>query len=130
MAPDFGARCCGELAGKMPDPTRGTIDQYLAFEQQPTLTQCVQRGKARDRQRRRFGIADLISERLGVLRGIWNSIVQWVPASAVNRCRSLFHYRSTCSSGWPHCLQVKLRCYPDITVRWADFPWNELKPGR
>jgi len=30
MAPDLRASCRGELAGEMPDPTRGAVDQHLA----------------------------------------------------------------------------------------------------
>ena len=44
-----GPRLCagrrGELAGEMPDPARGAIDQHLAPEQQPALAQRVQCGR-------------------------------------------------------------------------------------
>ena len=30
MAPDLRASCRSELAGEMPDPTRGAVDQHLA----------------------------------------------------------------------------------------------------
>ena len=63
MAPDLRAGRRSELAGEMPDSTRGTIDQHLAPEQQTALAQRVQCGEARDRQRRRLGIVDRIRQR-------------------------------------------------------------------
>ena len=62
-APDLRAGRHSELAGEMPDSTRGAIDQHLAPEQQTALAQRVQCGEARDRQRRRLGIVDRIGQR-------------------------------------------------------------------
>ena len=63
MTPDLRAGRPGELAGEMPDPTRGAVDQHLAPEQQPAPAQRVQCGEARDRQSRRLGIPDRIRQR-------------------------------------------------------------------
>jgi hypothetical protein len=63
MAPDLHARRHSELAGEMSDPTRGAVDQDLTPEQEPALAQRMQRGEARDRQRRRLGIPDRIRQR-------------------------------------------------------------------
>ena len=52
----------GELAGEMPDPARGAVDQHLAAEQQPALAQRVQRGQPGDRQCRGLRIADPVRQ--------------------------------------------------------------------
>jgi hypothetical protein len=52
-----------ELAGEMPDTARGAVDQHLATEKQPALTQRVERGEPRDRQCRCLGVADPIGQR-------------------------------------------------------------------
>ena len=62
MAPDERARDRRHLAGEMPDPARGAVDQHLAAEQQAALAQHVQGGQPGDRQGRRRGIADRIGQ--------------------------------------------------------------------
>ena len=62
MTPDLRAGRPGELAGEMPDPTRGTVDQDLAAKQQPALAQRMQRGQPGDRQSGSLGVADRLGQ--------------------------------------------------------------------
>jgi len=63
MPPNERAGGDGELAGEMPDPARGAVDQHLAAQEEPALAQRVERREAGDREGCRLGVADRIGQR-------------------------------------------------------------------
>ena len=63
MAINLGACRGGKLHGEMPDAARRTIDQHLATQQQPALSQRMQRGQTGNRERRRLRVSDRVRQR-------------------------------------------------------------------
>jgi hypothetical protein len=63
VAINLGACRGGKLHGEMPDAARRTIDQHLATQQQPALSQRMQRCQAGNRKCRRPRIGDGIRQR-------------------------------------------------------------------